>query len=50
MNSMQQEMQHQRPVLVRQQIINVEQESVKAVFEQCPDDVSRDEAGYEFGE
>lgn len=49
-NTVQQEMQHQRPVGVRQEIVNVEQESVKPVFEKCPDEVSQEETGNEFGE
>lgn len=49
-DTVQQEMQHQRPVGVRQEIINMEQESVKTIFKECPDEVSQEETGNEFGE
>ena len=50
MDAVQQEMQDQGPVGIWQEIINVEEESVEAVFEERPDNVSCDEARDEFGE
>lgn len=49
-NPVQQEVQHQCPIRIRQQIIDMEQEPVETVFEERPDDVSCEEARDEFGE
>lgn len=49
-DTVQQEVQHQRPVGVRQQVIDVEQESMETVFQKCPNDVACEETGDELGE
>jgi hypothetical protein len=46
----QQEVQDQCPIGIRQDVINVEQEPVESVFEERPDDVSCEEARDKFGE
>ena len=48
-DTVQQEMQDQGPVAVRQEVIDVEEESMEAVFEERPDDGSGDVARNEFG-
>jgi hypothetical protein len=42
---MRQEMQRQENRSIRQQSIDMEQESMKAVFQQGPDNVSQEETG-----
>jgi len=44
MDSMQQEMQHEENGSVRKDLVNVEQESVKEVFQQRPYKVPKEEA------
>jgi hypothetical protein len=43
-------MQNQSPVGIWQNVVDVEQESVKAVFEKRPDEVAEEEAWHKLGE
>ena len=50
MNTVEKEMKEHRPVFVREIVVNVEQEAMEAVFEDCPYDVSGEKTNHSRGE